>query len=49
MKKYKLSIFLASAVLGGVGATYIAAETNHAAAAEVKTMLRESYNTNFSY
>ena len=46
MKKYKLSIFLASAVLGGVGATYIAAETNHAAAAEVKTEVVAPANTN---
>ena len=46
MKKYKLSIFLASAVLGGVGATYIATETNHAAAAEVKTEVVVPANTN---
>ena len=46
MKKYKLSIFLASAVLGGVGATYIVAETNHAAAAEVKTEVVAPANTN---
>lgn len=46
MKKYKLSIFLASAVLGGVGATYIAAETNYAAAAEVKTEVVAPANTN---
>ena len=46
MKKYKLSIFLASAVLGGVGATYIAAETNHAAATEVKTEVVAPANTN---
>ena len=46
MKKYKLSIFLASAVLGGVGATYIAAETNHAAAEEVKTEVVAPANTN---
>jgi len=46
VKKYKLSIFLASAVLGGVGATYIAAETNHAAAAEVKTEVVAPANTN---
>ena len=43
MKKYKLSIFLASAVLGGVGATYLAAETNHA---EVKTEVVAPANTN---
>ena len=46
MKKYKLSIFLASAVLGGVGATYIVAETNHAAAAEVKIEVVAPANTN---
>ena len=37
MKKYKLSILLASAVLGGVGATYLSAEVNEVSAAEVKT------------
>ena len=37
MKKYKLSILLASAVLGGVGATYLSAEANEVSAAEVKT------------
>ena len=37
MKKYKLSILLASAVLGGVGATYLSAEANQVSAAEVKT------------
>ena len=37
MKKYKLSILLASAVLGGVGATYLSAEANEISAAEVKT------------
>ena len=37
MKKYKLSILLASAVLGGVGATYLLAEANEVSAAEVKT------------
>ena len=36
MKKYKLSILLASAVLGGVGATYLSAEANEVSAAEVK-------------
>lgn len=46
MKKYKLSIFLASAVLGGVGATYLAAETNQVAAAEVKTEVVAPANTN---
>ena len=37
MKKYKLSILLASAVLGGAGATYLSAEVNEVSAAEVKT------------
>lgn len=37
MKKYKLSILLASAVLGGAGATYLSAEANEVSAAEVKT------------
>ena len=37
MKKYKISILLASAVLGGVGATYLSAEVNEVSAAEVKT------------
>ena len=37
MKKYKLSILLASAALGGVGATYLSAEVNEVSAAEVKT------------
>lgn len=37
MKKYKLSILLASSVLGGVGATYLSAEVNEVSAAEVKT------------
>jgi len=37
VKKYKLSILLASAVLGGVGATYLSAEVNEVSAAEVKT------------
>ena len=37
MKKYKLSILLASAVLGGVGATYLSSEVNEVSAAEVKT------------
>ena len=37
MKKYKLSILLASAVLGGVGATYLSAEVNEVSAVEVKT------------
>jgi len=37
VKKYKLSILLASAVLGGVGATYLSAEANEVSAAEVKT------------
>ena len=37
MKKYKLSILLASAVLGGAGATYFSAEVNEVSAAEVKT------------
>ena len=37
MKKYKLSILLASAVLGGVGATYLSAEVNEVSAGEVKT------------
>ena len=37
MKEYKLSILLASAVLGGVGATYLSAEVNEVSAAEVKT------------
>ena len=37
MKKYKLAILLASAVLGGVGATYLSAEVNEVSAAEVKT------------
>ena len=46
MKKYKLSIFLASTVLGGVGAIYLSAETNHASAAEVKTEVVAPANTN---
>lgn len=37
MKKYKLSILLASAVLGGAGAAYLSAEVNEVSAAEVKT------------
>jgi len=37
VKKYKLSILLASAVLGGAGATYLSAEVNEVSAAEVKT------------
>jgi len=46
LKKYKLSIFLASTVLGGVGAIYLSAETNHASAAEVKTEVVAPANTN---
>ena len=46
MKKYKLSIFLASTVLGGVGAIYLSTETNHASAAEVKTEVVAPANTN---
>ena len=46
MKKYKLSIFLASAVLGGIGATYISAEANEVSAAEVKTEVVAPTTTN---
>ena len=45
MKKYKLSILLASAVLGGVGATYLSAEANEVSAAEVKTEVVTSATT----
>ena len=46
MKKYKLSILLASAVLGGVGATYLSAEANEVSAAEVKTEVVTPATTN---
>ena len=46
MKKYKLSIFLASTVLGGIGATYISAEANEVSAAEVKTEVVAPTTTN---
>lgn len=45
MKKYKLSILLASAVLGGAGATYLSAEVNEVSAAEVKTEVVASATT----
>ena len=46
MKKYKLSILLASAVLGGAGATYLSAEVNEVSAAEVKTEVVAPATTN---
>lgn len=46
MKKYKLSILLASAVLGGAGATYLSAEVNEVSAAEVKTEVVVPATTN---
>lgn len=46
MKKYKLSILLASAVLGGAGATYLSAEANEVSAAEVKTEVVAPATTN---